>query len=100
MEIHAEGDARDARPVEQQILAKHIGQSVERIKQDTDRDHFKEAPPPPPPPLDQVPEKRGEIAAPATPPAPKPSDLPSGRACCVLTNVKVVTHVIQTLIGQ
>ena len=56
------------------ILAKHTGQSVERIKQDTDRDHFMDWSEAARYGLiDQVLEKRGEIAAPATPPAPKPA---------------------------
>jgi ATP-dependent Clp protease, protease subunit len=53
------------------ILAKHTGQSVERIKQDTDRDHFmdwneavKYGL------IDKVLEKRGELPGAASPPKP------------------------------
>jgi ATP-dependent Clp protease protease subunit len=39
MEIHAK-EMLDTRDRLNRILAKHTGQSVERIKQDTDRDRF------------------------------------------------------------
>ena len=39
MEIHAK-EMLDTRDRLNKILAKHTGQSVERIKHDTDRDHF------------------------------------------------------------
>src|SRR5271170_6328663 len=39
MEIHAK-EMLETRDRLNKILAKHTGQSVERIKQDTDRDHF------------------------------------------------------------
>jgi ATP-dependent Clp protease, protease subunit len=62
-EIHAR-EILETRDRLNKILAKHTGQSVERIKQDTDRDHFMDwneavrygL-------IDQVLEKRGELAA-------------------------------------
>ena len=39
MEIHAR-EMLETRDRLNKILAKHTGQSVERIKHDTDRDHF------------------------------------------------------------
>src|SRR5436190_1994674 len=66
MEIHAK-EMLETRDRLNKILAKHTGQSVERIKQDTDRDRFMDwqeavryAL------IDKVPEKRGEL--PAAPP--------------------------------
>lgn len=65
MEIHAK-EMLDTRTRLNKILAHHTGQSVERIKQDTDRDRFmdwneavKYGL------IDRVLEKRGELAAPA-----------------------------------
>jgi ATP-dependent Clp protease protease subunit len=39
MEIHAK-EMLETRDRLNKILAKHTGQSVDKIKQDTDRDHF------------------------------------------------------------
>ncbi len=69
MEIHAK-EMLETRDRLNHILARHTGQNVEQIKQDTDRDHFmdwKEAvhygl-------IDQVLEKRGDMAAGAEKPA-------------------------------
>jgi ATP-dependent Clp protease, protease subunit len=63
MEIHAK-EMLETRDRLNRILAKHTGQSVERIKQDTDRDRFMDwseavrygL-------IDKVLEKRGELAA-------------------------------------
>ena len=68
MEIHAK-EMLETRERLNRILAKHTGQSVERIKQDTDRDRFMDwheaqrygL-------IDKVLEKRGEIPLPATAP--------------------------------
>ena len=43
MEIHAK-EMLETRDRLNKILAKHTGQSVERIKQDTDRDRFMDGP--------------------------------------------------------
>ena len=64
MEIHAK-EMLETRDRLNKILAKHTGQSVEKIKQDTDRDHFmdwREARGLRP--IDQVLEKRGEARVP------------------------------------
>jgi ATP-dependent Clp protease, protease subunit len=75
MEIHAR-EMLETRDRLNKILAKHTGQSVERIKQDTDRDRFMDwneavrygL-------IDKVLEKRGELAAQAAqaPQGPKPA---------------------------
>jgi ATP-dependent Clp protease, protease subunit len=74
MEIHAK-EMLETRDRLNKILAKHTGQSVERIKQDTDRDHFMDwneaarygL-------IDKVLERRGDVAPlGASPPPPKPA---------------------------
>ena len=89
MEIHAK-EMLETRDRLNKILAKHTGQSVERIKHDTDRDRFMDwqrggqsygL-------IDKVLEKRGEVArGPAT-----SAWKPDVRAPA---NVKVVNRVIQ-----
>ena len=65
MEIHAR-EMLETRDRLNKILAKHTGQSVERIKQDTDRDRFMDWQDSVKYGLiDRVLEKRGEILAPA-----------------------------------
>ncbi|EQD80095.1 Peptidase S14, ClpP [mine drainage metagenome] len=69
MEIHAK-EMLETRDRLNHILARHTGQSVEQIKQDTDRDRFmdwKEAAHYGL--IDQVLEKRGDMAARAEKPA-------------------------------
>jgi ATP-dependent Clp protease protease subunit len=73
MEIHAK-EMLETRDRLNKILAKHTGQSVERIKQDTDRDHFMDwneaarygL-------IDKVLERRGDIAPLGASPPPKPA---------------------------
>jgi ATP-dependent Clp protease protease subunit len=68
MEIHAK-EMLETRERLNRILAKHTGQSVERIKQDTDRDHFMDWQEAQRYGLiDKVLEKRGEIPIAATAP--------------------------------
>ena len=68
MEIHAK-EMLETRERLNKILAKHTGQSVERIKQDTDRDRFMDWQEAQRYGLiDKVLEKRGEIPFPATVP--------------------------------
>ena len=68
MEIHAK-EMLETRERLNRILAKHTGQSVERIKQDTDRDRFMDWQEAQRYGLiDKVLEKRGEIPLPATTP--------------------------------
>jgi ATP-dependent Clp protease, protease subunit len=63
MEIHAK-EMLDTRDRLNKILAKHTGQSVERIRQDTDRDRFMAAEEAIKYGLiDRVLEKRGEVVA-------------------------------------